>query len=135
MNVKEYISSGIVESYVLGLASDPERAEFEKNCAEYSEVFEARIAFEQLLEQRAMENAIAPSKDLKKQIWNTIQDSDAKLPSIDKVQTPVKNLGWLKYAVAACLILLAGSVYWNYSLYQKNGELTKEREGYAIQHH
>ena len=31
MNVKEYISSGIIESYVMGLASEAEWQEFEAN--------------------------------------------------------------------------------------------------------
>jgi hypothetical protein len=60
VNVKEYISSGIVESYVLGLANEQEAAEFEKNCAAYPELLEARIAFEKQLEDQAMQNAIAP---------------------------------------------------------------------------
>ena len=34
MNVKEYIQSGVVESYVLGLATDAEQKEFEQACAE-----------------------------------------------------------------------------------------------------
>jgi hypothetical protein len=50
MNVKEYISSGIVESYVLGLASEAERQEFEQNCVQYPEIAQARTAFELSLE-------------------------------------------------------------------------------------
>ena len=60
MNTQEYISSGIVESYVLGLASEEERIEFEQYCAQYPEVLAARTAFELSLENQAMENAIAP---------------------------------------------------------------------------
>jgi anti-sigma-K factor RskA len=39
--------------------------------------------------------------------------------------TPVRSK-WLKYAVAACLVLLAGSLYWNISLYNKNKKLQSE---------
>ncbi|HSS98730.1 MAG TPA: hypothetical protein VLK33_16965 [Terriglobales bacterium] len=46
MNIKEYISSGIIESYVLGLASSEEVAEFEKLCTEYPELVAARTSFE-----------------------------------------------------------------------------------------
>jgi len=60
VNVQEYISSGIVESYVLGLASQEEQREFEQNCAQYPEILEARIAFETSLEQQAMNNAVIP---------------------------------------------------------------------------
>ena len=30
---------------------------------------------------------------------------------------------WLKYAVAACVLLLAGSLYWNITLYNRNKQL------------
>jgi hypothetical protein len=131
VNVKEYISSGIVESYVLGLTNEQEAAEFEKNCAAYPEVLEARIAFEKQLEDQAMQNAIAPVHGLKDKIWSTIQnDNSEKVVSYNQ-PAPVRNLSWLKYAVAAYLILLAGSAYWNYSLYNKNKELNNENESYV----
>ena len=55
MNIQEYISSGIVESYVMGIANVQERAEFEKNCSIYSELAEAREAFELSLEKAAFD--------------------------------------------------------------------------------
>jgi hypothetical protein len=51
VNIQEYISSGIIESYVLGLASDEERREFEQTCAQYPEVLAARIEFELAMEK------------------------------------------------------------------------------------
>ena len=60
MNIKEYISSGIIESYVLGLASEQERAEFEQICLQYPELVAARNEFEEALEKQAFEHAIAP---------------------------------------------------------------------------
>ena len=58
MNIQEYISSGIIESYVLGLASPEERTEFEQICAQYPELAEARNNFELALEEQAGKNAI-----------------------------------------------------------------------------
>jgi anti-sigma-K factor RskA len=133
VNVKEYISSGIVESYVLGLATEQEAAEFEKNCAAYPEILEARIAFEKQLEDQAMQHAIAPATGLKNKIWDTIKDdNNAKVVSINKDAAPVRKLSWLKYAVAACLILLAGSAYWNYSLYNENIKLAKNNDSVEV---
>ena len=60
MNIQEYISSGIVESYVLGLASTEERLEFEQLCAAHAELRQAREAFEQSLEQQAIAGATPP---------------------------------------------------------------------------
>jgi anti-sigma-K factor RskA len=133
VNIQEYISSGIVESYVMGLASEQERAEFEKNCSLYPEIAEARNVFELSLEQQAVENAILPVAGLKEKIWNRLQQDESygKVISINKLKEPAKKINWLKYAAAACLILLAGSAYWNYSLFNQNKKLKVDQEGYV----
>lgn len=122
MNIKEYISSGIVESYVLGLASPDERSEFEQLCKQYPELPEARIAFELALEKQAMDNAIIPDAGLKNKILAEL-DSSATAKVITMQTAPAKNLNWLKYAAAACVALLAGSIYLNISLSNKNKSL------------
>jgi anti-sigma-K factor RskA len=120
VNIQEYISSGIVESYVLGLASEEERSEFEQICAQYSEVHATRTAFELALEKQAMENAIDPPPDLKNKIAEKIGEM-SKVVSMES--TPVRKISWLKYVAAASVILLAGSLYFNISLYNKNKNL------------
>ncbi|HUR64873.1 MAG TPA: anti-sigma factor [Chitinophagaceae bacterium] len=120
MNTQEYISSGIVESYVLGLASDEERREFEQMCRQYPDVLEARIAFEIVMEKQAMQNTIAPAAEVRNRVFDEI-GSAGKVVSMSA--SPSGNTGWLKYAAAACIILLAGSLYWNISLSKKNKEL------------
>jgi len=115
VNIQEYISSGIVESYVLGLASDEERREFEKSCDQYPEVLAARTAFELALEKQAMENAIAPSVDLKNKIAEQI-GATGKVVSMQLA--PERKISWLKYTTAASVILLAGSLYYNVTLYK-----------------
>lgn len=131
MNVQEYISSGIVESYVLGLATPEEQREFEKNCAEFPEVLAARNAFEIALEEQAMQNAIAPPADLKRQLLAAV--TEAHSAPVVPITTPIKS-GWLRYAAAAAVLLLVGSVIWNISLVNKNrqieNELTDVRQRY-----
>lgn len=120
MNVQEYILSGIVESYVLGLVSDEERNEFEQMCAKHPEVLNARISFEMALEKQAIENAIAPADDIKNKVFQQIN----KTGKVVSMQSPVaKRTSWAKYAVAASVILLAGSLYYNINLYNKNKTL------------
>lgn len=120
MNTQEYISSGIVESYVLGLASDEEVREFEQLCKQYPEILEARTAFELSLEKQAMENAITPPADLQGKIFNAIETGSNVVPL---QQATVRKINWLKYAAAASVLLLAGSIYWNITLSNKNKEL------------
>ncbi len=120
MNIQEYISGGIVESYVLGLASEEERREFEKICEQYPEVLAARTAFELVLEKQALENAMTPPAHLKNKIADRIS-AESKIVSMQSA--PVRRMNWLKYAVAASVILLAGSLYYNVTLYNKNKDL------------
>lgn len=128
MNIPEYISSGIVESYVLGLLSAQERFEFEQICATYPEVNAAREAFELSLEKQAMENAVTPPAYLKQKIFEAIRPEGKIISMPAKETTPVKRIrpaapGWLKIAAAACFILLAGSLWWNMNLKNENRNL------------
>lgn len=129
MNIQEYISSGIVESYVLGLASDEERREFERSCDQYPEVLAARTTFEMALEKQAMENAIAPPADLKNKIIDKIGTA-GKIVSMQSEQG--RKTGWLKYVAAASVILLAGSLYYSINLYNKNKDLQKNYDNIVV---
>lgn len=122
MNVQDYISSGIVESYVLGLASPGEQAEFEKMCAQYPEVLQARLDFEISMEQQAMQNAIPPPPALKQQVLDAALRTEAKILPLNS-ETRIIKTNWVKYAAAACAVLLAGSLTWNISQYNRNKKL------------
>lgn len=119
MNVQEYIQSGIVESYVLGLATPDECRAFEQACAQYPEVRAAREAFELSLEKEAFKHQLSPAPDVRKKTLDEIQP--ATIHSINAVSRPF----W-KYAAAASVILLAGSVYWNIRQYNNNKDLQQE---------
>jgi anti-sigma-K factor RskA len=120
VNIQEYISSGIIESYVLGLASEEERREFEQICEQYPEVLAARTAFELALEKQAIENAITPPAELKKKIADQI-GTTGKVVSMQPATA--RKINWLKYTAAAMVILLAGSLYYNITLFNKNKNL------------
>lgn len=126
MNIKEYISSGIVESYVLGLASQEERSEFEQLCAQYPELVAVRTEFELALEKQALENAIAPPSHLRDTIMlNIHQDIPAgksKVITMQTSDTPRKS-GMLRFVAAASVILLLGAAYFAYDFYSKNKKL------------
>lgn len=123
MNIKEYISSGVVEGYVLGLLTAQERFEFEQYCEAYPELKEARMAFELALEKQAMENSIVPSADLKQKIASKIFDENKAAPVIPIETTAIKKFSWTKFAAAASVILLAGSIWWSMNLRNENDKL------------
>lgn len=127
MNTKEYISSGIIESYILGLASPEEAGILEcvmKNNAEVKAAFEEA---QKTLEDLATAQAVAPPADLKSKIWNKIQQEQnaeeekpvfsADIPAA-KPQEEIRIQGsnnWKVFAVAASVLLLVsvgGNVFW-----------------------
>lgn len=137
MNVKEYISSGIVESYVMGLATEAERTEFEALCAQYPEIAEARNAFELALEEQLLNDSLQAPPFLQSQIKDKVNSSAGEAyPGELPEETPVRRVGAWKFLAAASLILLAGSVYWALTTNKKNQDLlarNKELENQAQQ--
>jgi anti-sigma-K factor RskA len=123
VNVKEYISSGIIESYVLGLATDAERQEFEAMCAAHTEVQEARIQFELNLENALLQQAVPPPQQVKENIFATISQSSLPVVETEETSAPVRRMSFWKIAAAASVVLLAGASFWAYSLYTQNREL------------
>ena len=93
MNIQEYISSGIIESYVLGLATDEERQEFERMCAEHHEVRKARESFELSLEKHTLQDAVKPPNNIKSKIFAEIEIQNEKL----KDQKIVKSKPYKQY--------------------------------------
>jgi anti-sigma-K factor RskA len=121
--------SGIIESYVLGLASAEERAEFEKYCRVYPELVAARTAFEVALEKRLLNDAV-PGADLKEKVMNAIrQQSPVNQTKIITMQSSnSRSSSPLKWIAAASVILLIGAAIWGYQLYSENQDLKSQNE-------
>jgi anti-sigma-K factor RskA len=128
VNIQEYISSGIVESYVLGLASHEEQLEFEQLCTTHAELRQAKEAFEISLEQHSLDNAVPAPSALKEKIWSEINlDIKTVAPVVNikaaenKVQplTPVRSISFAKLLAAASVILLVGSTLLNFYFYNQ----------------
>ena len=131
MDIKEYISSGILESYILGLASPEEASILEcviKNNSEVKAAFEeAQITLEHLAKAQAM----TPPEDLKSKIWSKIQmetlaederpiipisnqtepepEVQVKSQQIPVHEKPNRDSFWKNFAVAASLLVLITS--------------------------
>lgn len=113
MNVKEYISSGVIESYVLGMATEAERKEFEAVCASYPEVAEARDSFERGLEEQLVNDARQAPKHLKQQIEQHLTDNATEINAGEPAEeATVRPMGMWKWLAVASLLLMAGAAYW-----------------------
>lgn len=131
MNINEYIASGIVESYVLGLAGEEDAATFEQMCLQYPEVREAREQFEILLEKQQLAQSVAVPAEVRSKIFAQIEVEASQqagsnagsatikelLPS--KGGSPVIRLKWLRSAAAASILLLAASVALNIYFFKR----------------
>lgn len=126
MDTKAYIESGIIESYVLGLASAEEAAELQKLSAQHAEIKNAVNAFEALVEAEAFENAVLPPAMLKQSIMQTLATEFAKEKTKD-VDTPIVSMAdsrrqaqgpaiW-RYLAAASIIFLIASTALNFYFY------------------
>ena len=134
MDIQAYISSGIIEAYVLGLASNEEVREVEMYAAQYTQVKQAITDFEIALEAQAMQTAIEPPAFLKEKIMAAIateKTGAAPLDSSNKVSTQAKvvsitaapkSVRWLRGAVAASVILFLGSAILNFYYYSRYKE-------------
>ncbi|MDH4471010.1 MAG: anti-sigma factor [Fluviicola sp.] len=83
VDVKEYIASGILESVVLGFASEQEMQEVSCLSHIYPEIKAELNSIEQAFEKMAVEGAIEPSAELKAVVLEKIAQTE-QLPS----QTP-----------------------------------------------
>lgn len=125
MNINEYISGGIVESYVLGLASEPERMEFEQLCLQYPELLVARNEFEEQLQKKAFELGVTPPSHIKENLLAIIREEESfvKKSKVITMDTRTGNSTWIRYVAAASVILLLASAFFIYDLYSKNQDL------------
>jgi anti-sigma-K factor RskA len=82
VNIELYIQSGIVESYVLGLATPAEVQEFEQLLPHFPELKDALSDFEYQLELFAIDNEVPPPPGSRERI-------QARLREMPAVRRPV----------------------------------------------
>lgn len=102
MNIEDYISTGILEAYVVGELSDAERAEVEKNISSSPELQEELQKVEATLEAFAQKAALTPRAALKAKVMNKVLGSDAKEKEVKVVALSPATNYW-KYAAAASI--------------------------------
>ncbi len=122
MDTRDYIESGIIEQYVLGLTSVEETTEVETMAAEHTDVKQAIHDFEILVEQQANENVIHAPAFIKTTLENILAaefstSTIKQIPQYKNEGAVVRNLSSLKYIAAAAIILLLFSTGLNFYFY------------------
>ena len=123
VDIKNYISSGILENYILNNLSEQERQEVECMSHIYPEIKLELTNLQDGIEQLATQYAVTPPSELKVKILDLIAQTD-QLPKetkeeqvekiTEEIETKVVNLQskniW-KYAAAASILIAAGTVF------------------------
>ena len=148
MDIKDIISSGLLELYITGLTSTEETLQVEQWAEQYPEVRNEIEELQTVMESYAMAQAIQPDDSLKgkilskikpgnsvkEKIFSQIQTTLPRQDTVSVVGSPEKNEGakiyfipaYYKWAVAASVILLIGSLILNYTFYNKYQDTSKD---------
>ncbi len=134
MDIQVYIQSGIIESYVLGLADKEEAAELEKLRLVHPEIQQAITDFEKALETQASAHAMQPPAGLKARLFSELQLNETRIENEEgmapvipvNIFTNTYRTGFLKKLAVAAAVLLIGSFLLNIYYYRKYREVSKE---------
>jgi len=129
VDIQAYIQSGVIESYVLGVADAQDVAELQRLRFEYPEVEAAIAACEAWLASTASAGAVPVSDSVKEKLQHTLQNEFA--PAVDTTtatgQTSLlKRMNRVRYFAAASIVLLVASATINVYLYQKYHQANKD---------
>jgi anti-sigma-K factor RskA len=128
LNIENYISSGIIEQYVMGLCSAEEKNELELLRQKDTVLNKAIINFEIELENRMMRNAFLPGVQTDDKILNALQSlgNVAPVVAMQTEDKKVKRFSWVKMVAAASVLLFSVSAFFNYTQYKENKEQAEE---------
>ena len=122
VNIRDYIESGILETYALGLCTDAECREVEAMLANHPELHTELNAIEETLEKFAHTQSKQPPLVLREKVLTQITTTqrEAKIVELSSTSAkPVaeqkKKLNWLAAASVALLIVSIGGniLLWN----------------------
>lgn len=117
MNSKEYIASGILESYVLGELSEKEANEVLAMAQKHPEIKQELELIELGIEELAMKTAIKPSAKVKEKLF-----ADLDEPGSEKRETKVVTISpspYWRYVAAASITLAVVAFIAAYNFYDK----------------
>lgn len=117
MNVKDYIESGIIESYVLGMLSEAEAAEVEQKAQEHPAVRQAIKEQKNTMGNFSQAYAVAPPAHLRSKILAAATGKEEAKVKTEK--SPSKKQPW---AIAATVLLLISAGF-NFVQYQRAEEI------------
>ncbi len=120
MDINNYITSGIIEMYVLGLCSPEEKDELELLRSQYPQLNKTILQFEIEFEKNTLQAASETGTVLDNKILQSLAGLQAPVVPFSIKTSPVKKIYWLKPVAVAATALLIFSGIINYNLYKKS---------------
>jgi Anti-sigma-K factor rskA len=117
MDIQPYISSGIIETYVMGLCSPEEELELEQLRTQYPGLDKAIVAYEEAMEKNMLSHSTLPGDAVDERILNTLNILGGQAPVIPMRAKQSNRLKYAAAAAAAVLLMISG--YFNYYLYRQ----------------
>jgi len=114
VNVEEYISSGILEAYVIGDVSSEEMREVEARLKVYPELREELARIEAASEALFLKTSITPRASFKAFLFEKLE-SKQEVPVIPMHR---ESMIW-RYAAAASIVMALGSSYLAYTYWSR----------------
>ncbi len=123
MTKEEFISSGLLELYAMGVTSPEETQIVQEHLAQFPELKEELNEIELSLENYALSQSVPPAASVKEKLFNQLFSSDENK---EMNETPVVSMNkkspiplFYKSIAAAVFVLLIGSMVLNYSYFNK----------------
>jgi len=129
VDIQEYISTGVIEAYVLGIATDEEVRELERMSSQHPEIAAAIVSYRKDLDDYSLMHSIKPPAHLKEEIWEALNAAEHEPKTVAFTPTAAANIDRTEnytpprprfqyVALAATVLLLIGSlllnfVFWN----------------------
>ena len=128
MDINNYISSGKIESYVMGLCTPEENSEMELLRLQYPELNKAILQFETELENNLLNNQTLPGDKADARILQSLQSLQTPAFDISTKQTGNKEINWFKWVAAAAILLFAvSSIFKPLFVIDKKAPITGEQ--------
>ncbi len=127
MEIKDIISSGLLEIYALGMSTSSEAAQVVSWVSQYPDVRDELNAIEVSMEHYALSHSIEPAASIKNELIKKIQTFGRNNKTVSTVKVINISNFW-KYAAAASVILFLGSAVLNVVYFTK-----LEKAGTALQ--
>ncbi|MFM9985923.1 MAG: anti-sigma factor domain-containing protein [Flavobacteriales bacterium] len=119
MNIEDYIASGKLESYAMGICTDAEKAEVESMLLQYPALKSELEEIEKAMEAYGQSQAVKPSDKVRENVMKAIQNRSNETPVIQMQPSPEIRSNKFNWLAAASIVLLIGSAIGNVMLYDK----------------